>query len=258
MSARHVTSSVALLILVLSMSVLVHLPASLPTQLLSPLPNVVSSARADEFRAPERDRWQMPNKVLAALNLKKGDVVADIGAGTGYFTMRFAELVGPGGKVYAVDIDARVLEYLGKEARKRNLNNVETIVSREDDPLLPGGSLDVAFFCDTVHEIAGRVSFYRKVRRALKNDGRMVVIDSIAPAPKQGGGSTESMGQGLTNEPGRQGGPSNEPEGPVSRDVAVHEAEQAGFRLIKEPKFLPRQYFLVFRSERGPDKNRRR
>ena len=190
-------------------------------------------ARADdELSGPGRDRWQMPNQVLAALSLKKGDVVADIGAGTGYFTTRFAQAVGPKGKVYAVDIDGHVLEYLKKEARKQNLNNVETLVSREDDPLLPSGSVNLAFFCDTVHEIADRVSFYRKVRQALKSNGRMAVIDSIPPPARQGGGILIF---------GKQ----------VSRDSTVREAEQAGFRLVKEQKSLPRQFFLVFKKVNG-------
>ena len=154
----------------------------------------------------------MPNEILAALELKNGDVVADIGAGTGYLAVRFAQAVGPKGKVYAVDIAAHVLEYLKREARKQNLDNVETIVSREDDPLLAPGSLDLAFFCDTVHEIAGRVNFYRKVRRALKRNGRMAIIDSLPPARREGKESFESAEQ-------------------VSRDLTVREAEQAGFRL---------------------------
>lgn len=196
------------------------------------LSHAAGPARANEFSGPGRDRWQMPNEVLAALDLKKGDVVADIGAGTGYFTTRFAQAVGPRGKVYAVDIDAHVLEYLEKEARKQNLSNVETLVSREDDPSLPTGSVNLAFFCDTIHEIADRVSFYRKVRQALKSNGRMVVIDSIPPPERQGGGVQVS---------GRQ----------VSRDSTVREAEQAGFRLVKEQKFLPRQFFLVFKRVNG-------
>lgn len=197
--------------------------------------NAVRLARADEFRGPGRDRWQKPKEVLAALDLKKGDVVADIGAGTGYFTMLFARAVGPSGKVYAVDISAPVLEYLQKEARKQDLNNIQTLASRKDDPLLPGDSVHLAFFCDTIHEISGRVDFYRKVRHALKPNGRMAVIDWI-PATR------------------RRGETRNEPGGQVSRDVTVREAEQAGFRLVKEPKFLAKEYFLVFERMNEPSK----
>ncbi len=192
------------------------------------LSNAAGLARAGELSGPGRDRWQLPNEVLAALNLKKGDVVADIGAGTGYFATRFAQAVGPRGRVYAVDIDPHILEFLKKEARKQNLENIETRVSREDDPLLSAGSVNLAFFCDTVHEIDDRVSFYRKVRLALKSNGRMAVIESNPPPARPGGGIQVT---------GRQ----------VSRDSTVREAEEAGFRLVKERKFLPRQFFLVFK-----------
>jgi predicted methyltransferase len=208
MSVKYATGGAAALVLALS--------------------NAAGLARADELSGTGRDRWQMPNEILAALDLKKGDVVADIGAGTGYFTTRFARAVGPRGRVYAVDIDPHILEFLKKEARKQNLNNIETLVSREDDPLLTPGSVNVAFFCDTVHEIDDRVSFYRKVRLALKSNGRLAVIDSNPPPPGSGGGIQVT---------GRQ----------VSRDSTVREAEQAGFRLVKEQKFLPRQFFLVFK-----------
>jgi predicted methyltransferase len=187
----------------------------------------IGVADAEERRAPARDRWQMPNEVLSALDLKAGEVVADIGAGPGYFTMRFARAVGPEGKVYAVDIAAPVLEYLKKEALKQSLSNVQAIVSREDDPLLPSSSVDLAFFCDTVHEISNRPSFYRKIRQSLKKRGRMAVIDSIAADSSRGGGSHASGSQ-------------------VSREATVREAAEAGFRLVKEPKFLPQQYFLIF------------
>ena len=161
-------------------------------------------------------------------------MVADIGAGTGYFTMLFARAVGPRGKVYAVDISQRVLEYLQKEARKLDLKNIQTIVSRKDDPLLPEGSVRLAFFCDTIHEISGRVDFYRKVRHALKPNGRLAVID-WTPATTRGETPNEASGQ-------------------VSRDLTVREAEQAGFRLVKEPKFLAKEYFLVFERMNEPSK----
>jgi predicted methyltransferase len=187
------------------------------------------SAGADETTGPGRDRWQMPNEVLAALDLKKGDVVADIGAGVGYFTLRFAQAVGPKGKVYAVDIDAHVLEYLKKEARKQNASNVETLLSHKDDPLLPAGSVNVAFFCDTVHQISDRVDFYRKVKHALKRNGTMAIIDWLPP-------------------PRQPGTPSHDSESQVSPESTIREAEAAGFQLLKEPKFLSKQFFLIFKK----------
>ena len=226
MKPESMTGLSVLLALVLGWAISVDRPLLHP---MSPVASDLKPAgpvQTDDVNGPGRDRWQMPNEILAALDLKKGDVVADIGAGTGYFTVRFARAVGPEGKVYAVDIAAHLLEYLKKEARRQNLANVATILSREDDPLLPQGSLDLAFFCDTIHEIPARVNFYRKVRQALKRNGRMAIIDSLFLTPG---------------------------EDEASHDLAVREAEQAGFRLVKEPKFLPRQYFLVFeRVEEAP------
>lgn len=178
-------------------------------------------------RGTARDRWQMPGEVVSTLGLRTGVVVADIGAGAGYFTMPFARAVGPHGRVYAVDIDAHALEYVKKEAATQNLSNIETIVSRKDDPLLRRSSIDLAFFCDTVHEIADRPSFYRKVRQTLKKGGRMAVIHWIPANSAGGGGSPDSDRQ-------------------VSREATLRETAAAGFRLVKEPKFLPQQYFLIF------------
>ncbi len=191
----------------------------------------IEPPRSEEWRGPGRDRWQMPTEVLTALELRKGNVVADIGAGIGYFTLRFAKAVGSRGRVDAVDINSRVLAYLEDQAQKQNLTNIKIIVSRADDPLLPPASVDVAFLCETVHEITDRVAFYRKVRRALKGNGRMAVIESL-PASR-------------TTPP-----PEHWEEGRISRDLTVREAEQAGFRLIREPKFLARQYFLIFRRSK--------
>jgi ubiquinone/menaquinone biosynthesis C-methylase UbiE len=172
----------------------------------------------------ERESWQKPDEVVQALALKNGDVVADIGAGTGYFTRPLARTVAPDGKVYAVDVAADVLDYLRQEAEKEGLRNVVTIVSHEDDPLLPANTVDLAFFCDTTHHIANRIAFYRRMLRGLKQHGRMALIDY---------------------PPGGEHAP-HPPEQLVPRSEAIAEAEEAGFKLIGEFHFLPRQYFLVF------------
>ncbi len=183
--------------------------------------------RIASMERPERDAWQKPDEVVKALELKNGDVVADIGAGTGYFTRRFARAVAPDGKVYAVDIAADILGYLKERADKENLHNLVTLVSREDDPMLPANAVNLAFFCDTTHHIANRVSFYRKLGPALKEHGRVAVIDYPPDSPQH---------------------PHN-PEELVPRSQVISEAQEAGFKFVKDFQFLPRHYFLLFEKK---------
>jgi ubiquinone/menaquinone biosynthesis C-methylase UbiE len=175
----------------------------------------------------ERAAWQKPDEVVKALDLQNGNRVADIGAGTGYFSRPLARAVAPDGQVYAVDVAADILAYLKERADQENLHNIKTIVSRPDDPLLPVNSLDLAFFCDTTHHIEHRVDFYRKLRPAVKQHGRMAIIDyppDSAHAPHR-------------------------PEQLVPRSQVISEAEQAGFRFVKDFQFLPYHYFLIFEKE---------
>ena len=124
---------------------------------------------------PGRDEWQKPHEVMMALKLKPTDVVADIGAGTGYFARRFAMHAA---KVYAVDIDAGLLAIAAKSAPV----NLVTIVSKADNPLLAPASVDVIFFCDVLHHLENRPDYYRVMSAALKRDGRVVVGFSQAAA----------------------------------------------------------------------------
>jgi len=173
---------------------------------------------------PERDSWQKPDEVVQVLAIRDGEAVADIGAGTGYFTRRFAKAVGRGGKVYAVDVAADALGYLRERTDEEGLRNVVTIVSREGDPMLPDDAVDLAFFCDTTHHIANRIDFYRRMAPGLKEHGRLAIIDY----------------------PPRAEHAPHAPEQLVPRSQVMSEAEQAGFKLVKEFNFLPRQYFLLF------------
>jgi arsenite methyltransferase len=183
--------------------------------------------RISRFERPERASWQKPDEVVQALALKNGEVVADIGAGTGYFTRRFAKAVAPDGKVYAVDVAADVLGYLQEQADREGLNNIVTIVSREDDPMLPKDTVDLAFFCDTTHHIADRVHFYRRMNRGLKEHGQMAIVDYAPGAPRTPHPSEEH----------------------VPRTQVIKEAEDAGFKFVNEFKFLPNQYFLLFEKQ---------
>lgn len=222
MSGKRFITKLALLLLAFSASAQAQQTSLPPPTEARPLQD-----RIARFEPAERDTWQKPNEVLEALALKNGTVVADIGAGSGYFTRRFARAVAPNGKVYAVDIAADILGYLKEQADKQNIHNIETIVSREDDPMLPGSSVDLAFFCDTTHHIANRVNFYRKLGRALKDHGRMAIVDYPPDSPRT----------------------PHKPEQLVPRSQVISEAEAVGFRLIKDFPFLPRQYFLVFEKK---------
>lgn len=186
--------------------------------------------RIARYERPDRDEWQKPEEIIRALEITGGMIVADIGAGSGYFSRRLARAVGPSGKVYAVDIDREVLAYLQREAQRQGLNNVQIVIAREDDPLLPKNEVDLAFFCDTTHHIRDRVSYYRRLREALKEGGRLAIID-FPP---------EAHARGFC--PRR-------PEDLVSREQVIREAQEAGFELIQEFTFLPRQYFLLFRKK---------
>jgi predicted methyltransferase len=184
-------------------------------------------SRIAGWERPERDEWMKPDEVVKLLALKQGDVVADIGAGSGYFARRFATSVGPNGKVYAVDIDAEILGYLKDRAEKENLANLVTVVSKEDDPLLPAGAVDWAFFCDATHHIGGRVAFFGKVAAGLKPGGRMAIIDFPPGSPRTGHAANEL----------------------VPQEQAIREAEQAGFRFVRaHDLLLPGFYFLEFQK----------
>ncbi len=166
---------------------------------------------------PARDGWQKPHEVLEALQLKGTETIADIGAGTCYFARRFARRAA---LVYAVDIDAGLLEICRKDAPA----NLKTVLSVPDDPKLADGAADLIFFCDVLHHIQNRAAYLERVRRALKSGGRVAVIDfHKRPLP---------VGPG--------------PAMKIARETMVEEFEKAGFQRVQEFDFLPYQYFLVF------------
>jgi len=173
---------------------------------------------------PERDAWQKPAQVIANLALKPGESVADLGAGSGYFTVLLARAVGPAGKLYAIDIEPQMLEYIQQRAKQEKLTNIQTILADPHDAKLPRASVDMIFICDTLHHISERSTYYPLLARALKPDGRLVDIDfQKRDLP---------IGPPLSMKIAK-------------RDVAK-EVAPAGFRLAEEFDFLEYQYFLVF------------
>ena len=176
------------------------------------------------LEAPEREEWQQPERVIAALGLKPGDIVADLGAGSGYFTVRLARAVSPGGKVYAVDINRQLLGYIERRAKEEHLQNVQEILADPHDPKLPPSSVDLIFICDTLHHMSDRPAYYPLLARALKPGGRLVNIDFYkCPLPI---------------------GPPVEMK--ISKRAMIAEVRPAGFHLLKEYHFLKYEYFLVF------------
>ncbi|MGB5079864.1 MAG: methyltransferase domain-containing protein [Burkholderiales bacterium] len=170
-----------------------------------------------------RDGWQKPEEVVAALGLRAGDRVADIGSGSGYFTLRLARAVGPSGKVYAVDIDRGMNAALAERAREAGLANVEIIDARVDDSMLPASSVDLLFVSDTYHHIADRVPYFRNAAKTLRPGGRLAVIDF------DGRGWFERFIGHITPP-----------------ETIKKEMQEAGYRLPHEFAFLERQAFLVF------------
>lgn len=173
---------------------------------------------------PARDAWQKPHEVVAALRLSEGQRVADIGAGSGYFALRFAHQVGSAGRVFAVDISRDMVAEVRRRAAEAGLRGVEAILAKPDDPLLPDGSVDLVFICDTWHHIEQREAYLTRLRRALAPGGRLAIVDFHKEAPV---GPPAGM--------------------KLAREEVLAEAERAGFRLETEHTFLPHQYFLVFR-----------
>ena len=168
---------------------------------------------------PSRDKWQKPHEVIEALALKSTDTIADIGAGTGYFTSRFARHAST---AYAVDIDSKLLDIAKKDAPP----NLVTILAAPDDPHLPAASIDTIFLCDVLHHIDSRPAYYEKLKQALKPNGRIVIVDF--------------------HEKKLPVGPP--PEMKIAGDKVQAELAEAGFHLSRKWAMLPYQYFYEFRQ----------
>jgi arsenite methyltransferase len=181
---------------------------------------------------PERDQYQQPEKVIEALNLNPGMVVADIGAGSGYFTRRIAEAVGDTGQVIAIDVEQKMLNYNKQKLEKIGLvNRVRFILAETDNPSLPEHSADMVFLCDVYHQLAYPVDYLANTKPALTPNGRVVIIDNY--------------------DDRRSGSRGFSKRHLISKEHVIKDMEQAGFALSKEHTFLPRQYFLEFVANKG-------
>ena len=176
---------------------------------------------------PKRDVYQKPDAVMAALALRAGEVVADIGAGSGYFALRFARAVGDTGRVYAVDISPDMVRHVNRRVRDAGIRNVVSVLAEPDDPLLPDTSVDRFVIVDTWHHIEDQAKYLGLMKKMLKPGGQVVHIDfQKRELP---------IGPPLAMK--------------IAREDLVKQMQGAGFRLAAEHTFLPYQYFLVFSGE---------
>jgi len=161
---------------------------------------------------------------LNALDIKKGQTVADIGAGSGYLTVKLSECVGVTGTIYAADIQQEMLDYINKRLAEKGIKNVTLVLGTMDDPKLPPNSLDLAILLSTYHEIAQPIDFMKKIKLTLKPKGRLAILEFSDESP---------IGPPIQVR--------------LPEDLVINELKQAGFTLSQRHTFiLPYQYFLVF------------
>jgi len=182
---------------------------------------------ADWLVRPEREAEEHPDEALNTLRIAKGSVVADVGAGAGYLTWRLAVRVGPTGRVYANDIQPKMLDLLRHNMEDRHIANVETVLGAVDDPKLPRAALDLILLVDVYHEFSEPQKMLRHMRESLKPDGRLVLLEYRGEDP---------------NVPIR-------PEHKMTVAQVKAELEPEGFRLADTSEVLPRQHILIFRKE---------
>lgn len=192
-----------------------------------PIAPVMGVGGAGWLDREEREREEAPAAAVEALGVQRGMTIADVGAGTGYFSIRLARLVGPSGKVYANDIQPEMLERLRSRAQREGLGNIETVLGSESDPKLPTGRMDLVLLVDVYHEFAQPQAMLRNIRAALKPDGRLVLLEYRKEDP---------------NVPIR-------PEHKMSIAEVKTEVEAEGFKLGKVVDTLPRQHILFFRKQ---------
>ena len=178
------------------------------------------------FENADRAQKLQIDRVMDLLGMERGSHVADIGAGSGWFTVRSARRVGTEGIVYAVEINPQYVRHIRRRAKREKLSNIQTLLGKSNDPRLPRSSVDVAFLLKTYHEIAHPIAFLRRLRAALRPGARLGIID------KNGKGDDHG----------------------VNAEVVIKEAAQAGFTLAAQHDFVKGDdvdYFLIF-NVRGP------
>src|SRR5688500_18358889 len=238
MTRRLLSVPLALSLLVCAIAQQPHpaTPAASPKTVTAPEAEGRKSDRVDRptsvpytgslsiFEDPKRDEKLQVTRVMDVLGIKEGSSVADIGAGSGWFTVRAARRVGNNGAVYAVEINSEYLKHIEDRAKRENLPNIRTILGKEDDPLLSANSVDAVLLLKTYHEIAQPVRLLTRVRQAMRSGALLGIIDREGDADSHG----------------------------IDKATVIEEAGRAGFVLVGEHDFVKPDnvdYFLVFRAK---------
>jgi len=177
---------------------------------------------AEAFEDPERDAWQKPDEVIKAIDLSVHSTIADIGSATGYFPIRFAR-VAKEGKVFGVDIEQNMVDYLNERAAKEGLTNLESVLGETNDPKIPR-QVDIVFICNTYHHIEERNKYFENLLKYLTSDGKLVIVDFKKGDLPVGPGDSMK----------------------IAKEDVIQEITSSGYKLSSSPSMLPYQYFLVF------------
>jgi ubiquinone/menaquinone biosynthesis C-methylase UbiE len=191
-----------------------------------PIAPVMGMSGAGWLDREERDREEQPQKAIAQFNLKPGMMIGDVGAGTGYYSIRMARLVGPTGLVYANDIQPGMLDKLNAKAAEAHVSNIVTVLGSESDPKLPAGKLDLVVMVDVYHELSRPQRMLQGIRESLKPGGRLVLLEYRKEDP---------------SIPIR-------PEHKMSLDEVKAEVTPEGFAFEKVVDKLPWQHIIFFRK----------
>jgi ubiquinone/menaquinone biosynthesis C-methylase UbiE len=186
-------------------------------------PTACTDIKKWAYEGFDRDEWQKPEEVIQALSLQPGDYIADLGSGSGYFTFRLADAVGPTGKVYAVDIDEAMNADLANRAQDEGYQNIEVVLAQHTNPGLQEKKVNLIFSSNTYHHLQDRTTYFANIRKYLHPQGRIAIIDF----------NGESW---LVSFIGHY----------TPSEVIQQELQEAGYTLEKELDFLPDQAFLIF------------
>ncbi len=184
-----------------------------------------SEQRAKHFNATAADADSAPDRVVAVLEIKSGDIVGDLGAGGGFFTEKLSAAAGEKGLVYAIDINRKYLQIIDTAMKSRNIKNVKTVLAAEDSLNLPPRSVDLLFARNVFHEIENQAEYFKKIKPVLKSGGRVAIIDY---KPVYGGKLFNKF---------------------LPEDVIIARMKEAGYRPVKRLDFLKKQSFNIFTAD---------